>query len=80
MSFDITSEITDGVAKITRLGLLAFNLPSHSVPDEDEMSKLLGDQTIGGPGISLAPQNVDGFRYDRQEEYNCNIFLSYISS
>jgi len=59
---------------------VAFNPLNYVVPNPEDMNKPLEDRPVGGLGILLARQNVDDFRYERQGDKNCNVFVINTSS
>lgn len=59
---------------------VAFNPLNYVVPNAEDMNKPLEDRPVGGLGILLARQNVDDFRYERQGDKNCNVFVINTSS
>jgi anti-sigma regulatory factor (Ser/Thr protein kinase) len=53
----------------------AFNPLKHATPNHFDLP--LEKREIGGLGIYLAIQNVDGFSYERVDGRNRNIFIMY---
>lgn len=53
----------------------AFDPFSHTIPQQEDLSRPMHEKPIGGLGVFLAIRGVDQFRYERTAGGNRNIFV-----
>jgi anti-sigma regulatory factor (Ser/Thr protein kinase) len=75
----IDKEVIGNKLRITLVDTgVEFDPRKRKLPDEEELSKPLGERQIGGLGIFLTMRDVDIFDYKRVGNRNYNIFEMYI--
>jgi sigma-B regulation protein RsbU (phosphoserine phosphatase) len=72
----IEGELTGGklVTQLHDTGK-SYDPQKHSLPDDDALSRPLGERQIGGLGIALALDGVDDLQYESNDQGNIHRFI-----
>lgn len=57
---------------------IPYDPTTRDLPSAEDLSLSLEEREIGGLGVFLALNSVDGFQYERADNYNYNIFIMNI--
>ena len=59
---------------------VAFDPLQHHLHSNANLNMPPDERPVGGLGILLAMQNVDEFKYERNEQFNANLFIIHSTS